>query len=198
MSVVDAGVINAMPTPRQAEVLDALEALFLTEGFRKVTVEELARRLRCSRRTLYVLAPTKEDLFMRVLDRFLERLRREGWETAASAATPEAAIGSYLAPAIEAASKISATMVRDLDAYPPAKDIWVRHHRDRMKGLRSLVDQCVRQNVFRGVDSYLVAEMLSAGVRRVLEPDFLAASGLSLGEAVAELYALFLRGLLRG
>ena len=185
------------PTPRQAEVLDALEALFLTEGFREVTVEELARRLCCSRRTLYLLAPTKEEIFMRVLDGFLARLRRKGWEGAAAAATPDAAVGAYLLPAIEAASRISALMLRDLDAHQPARDIWVRHHRERMEGLRTLVDACVRQNIFRGVDSYLVAEVLSAGVRRVLEPDFLAASGLSLGEAVAELYALFLHGLLR-
>lgn len=184
-------------TARQAQVLDALEALFLAEGFRTVTVEELARRLRCSRRTLYLLAPTKEEIFMRVLDRFLARLRRKGWEGAKAAATPDAAIGHYLLPAIEAASKISATMIGDLDAHPPAKDIWVRHSRERMEGLRSLVDECVRQEIFRGVDSYLVAEVLWAGLRRVLEPEFLAASGLSLGEAVAELYALFLDGLLR-
>lgn len=185
------------PTQRQAEVLDALEALFLAEGFRDVTVEELARRLRCSRRTLYLLAPTKEELFTRVLDRFLLRMRRRGWEDAAAAAAPDAAIGAFLLPAVEAASKISDTMVRDLEAHPPAKDIWVRHHRKRMEGLRSLVEECVRQNIFRGVDSYLVAEVLSAGVRRVLDPDFLSASGLSLGEAVAEVYALFLHGLLR-
>ncbi len=186
------------PTPRQAEVLDALEALFLAEGFRALTVEELARRLRCSRRTLYLLAPTKEEMFARVLDRFLARMRRRGWEGAKAAASPQAAIAAYLHPAIEAAGRISAAMVRDLDAHAPAKDIWTRHHRSRMEGLRGLVEDCVRQKVFRGVDSYLVAETLSAGVRRVLEPDFLAASGLSLGEAVAELYALFLHGLLRG
>ncbi len=113
------------PTPRQAEVLEAMETLFLTEGFREVTVEELARRLRCSRRTLYLLASTKEEMFMRVLDRFLARLRRKGWEGAAVAATPDAAVGAYLLPAIEAASRISALMLRDLDAHQPARDIWV-------------------------------------------------------------------------
>ena len=54
---------------RQARLLGEIEAIYLAEGFRGSTVGELAARLRCSRRALYELAPSKEELFLRVLGR---------------------------------------------------------------------------------------------------------------------------------
>ena len=63
-------------SPRREEILDELEAIFLAEGFRGLTVGTLAARLRCSRSTLYALAATKEELYLRVSDRILRRIGR--------------------------------------------------------------------------------------------------------------------------
>src|SRR5213076_1897274 len=50
------------PTARQRALLADLEALFLAEGFAAFTLDDLAGRLRCSKSTLYALAPSKEQL----------------------------------------------------------------------------------------------------------------------------------------
>lgn len=183
-------------TLRQRELLDALERIFLTEGFRKVTVAELARRLRCSRRSFYELADSKEALFLRVFDRYLARLREQGARDAAEV-PPDQAFGPYLRPAIDAARKLSATLMEDITAYPAADAMWERHQRERMNGLRQLVERCVELGLFRGVDPYLVAEVMAVSLRRIREPKFLAASRLSYKEAVEELYGLLLHGLFR-
>ena len=60
---------------RQEHLLDALEEIFLQEGFRSVAVGELAARLHCSRSTLYGVAPSKQRLFLVVLERLLARIR---------------------------------------------------------------------------------------------------------------------------
>ncbi len=176
-------------------MLEQLESIFLRDGFRGVTVARLARELRCSRRTIYLLAPSKEDLFLRVFDRYLSRLREEG-ARGAMAARPEEAFAPYLSPAIAAAGKLSATLIRDMTACPPANDMWERHQRERMAGLRQLVERCVAEGIFRHANAYLVAEVFAASLRRIREPSFLAASNLSYREAVAELYGLLLHGLL--
>lgn len=181
-------------TPRQERLLDALENLFLDEGFRQVTVAELAKRLRCSRRSFYELAPGKEALFLRVFDRYLQRLREAG-RRGADGLPAEEAIVAYLAPALEAARKLSTRLMADVQSHPPARTMWERHTRERMAGLQRLIDTCVRTKVFRGVDPYLVAEVMAASLRRIGEPDFLTTSGLSYRDAVRELYALLLRGL---
>lgn len=183
-----------VPTPRQQRLLDALETVFLEEGFRDVTIAELAKRLRCSRRSFYELAPSKEALFLRVLDRYLSRLRDLGRQGAA-AASPQAAFEPYLMPAIEAARKLSNRLMRDITAYPPANAIWEAHTRERMEGLRGLVERCVDLGIFRGIDPRLVAEVMAASLRRICEPGFLATTGLTYREAVSELYGLLLHGL---
>lgn len=185
---------SAAPTPRQQRLLDGLEAIFLERGLRGVSVAELAGRLRCSRRSLYELAPTKEALFLRVLDRYLSRLREAGWR-GARAAPPERAFEPYLMPAIAAARRLSTTLMRDINGYPPASALWAQHTQQRMEGLRELVERCVRLGIFRGIDPRLVAEVMAASLRRISDPDFLAESGLSYREAVSELYALLLHGL---
>ncbi len=184
----------APTTPRQERLLDALEDLFLDEGFRDITVARLAQRLRCSRRSFYELAPSKEALFLRVFDRYLRRLREAG-QRGAHGLAAERAIEAYLAPAIDAARKLSTRVMRDVQSYPPALAMWERHTRERMAGLQALIEECVRSSVFRGVDAYLVAEVMSVSLRRIGEPDFLTRAGLSYRDAVRELYSLLLHGL---
>jgi AcrR family transcriptional regulator len=186
---------NAARPRRQDRLLDELETIFLRDGFREVTVEQLARHLHCSRRTIYDLAPSKEDLFLRVFDRYLARLRDEGNQRAAGV-PPEQAFVPFLTPAIDAARKLSVALMRDMSAHPPANEMWERHQRERMAGLRALVERCVEKGVFRNANAYLVAEVVAASLRRIREPSFLSASRLSYREAVAELYGLLLHGLL--
>lgn len=182
---------------RQQELLDALERIFLAEGFRKVTVAELAGRLRCSRRSFYELADSKEALFLRVFDRYLTRLREQGAQGAAQV-PPDQAFEPYLMPAIDAARKLSAALMQDMTGYAPANAMWERHQRERLDGLRQLVERCVAQGKFRGVNAYLVAEVMAASLRRIREPAFLEAANMSYQEAIEELYGLLLHGLFRG
>ncbi|HSD09750.1 MAG TPA: TetR/AcrR family transcriptional regulator [Candidatus Binatia bacterium] len=181
---------------RATRILDAIEEIFLTEGFRRVTVGELAARLHCSRRTLYELAGSKEDLFLMVLDRFLERIRRQGEVAAAAARDPAARIEAYLAPGIREVGRTRNTLFSDIAAFLPAKRMLDDHQRRRMKGVREIVVEGARRGIFRGLDPYLVAEVFTHAYRRVSQPDFLAAANLSLTEAYAELSRLLRHGLL--
>jgi len=186
---------DALSISREEQLLEELETIFLRDGFRDVTVDQLARTLHCSKRSLYALAPSKEELFLRVFDRYLSRLR-EDCNRGAAGVSPEQAFVPYLMPAIDAARKLSATLIRDMTAYAPANEMWERHQRDRMAGLRTLVQRCVDDGIFRNANANLVAEVVAASLRRIREPRFLAASKLSYREAVAELYGLLLHGLL--
>jgi AcrR family transcriptional regulator len=181
-------------SPRDERLLDELETLFLREGFRKVTVERLARSLHCSRRTLYELASSKEALFLRVFDRYLSRLRDEG-NRRALAVAPQAAFEPYLLPAVAAARKLSATLMRDMGAYAPAGAMWEQHQRERVAGLRRLVERCVADGVFRSANAHVVAEVVTVSLRHIGDPKFLASAKLSYREAVAEFYGLLIHGL---
>ncbi|HEY0775855.1 MAG TPA: helix-turn-helix domain-containing protein, partial [Nocardioidaceae bacterium] len=57
-------------TARQVDLLDRLVALMAAEGFSQFTLDDLAERLRCSKTTLYALAPTKQELVVEVVKQY--------------------------------------------------------------------------------------------------------------------------------
>ena len=60
-------------TARQRQLVDELVDLFLVEGFARLTLDEVAARLGCSKRTLYALADSKEQLAVRAVRFFFKR-----------------------------------------------------------------------------------------------------------------------------
>ncbi len=192
---------NPNPSVRRADrreqLLDGLEAIFLKEGFRDVTVEELASRLRCSRQTLYRLAPSKPEIFLSVLDRFLSRIRAEGREAAYSRSDPIERVEALLEPGITATVPASHRFTEDVDGYEPARLLLAEHQRERMRLLREIVDDGISRGVFARFHAHLVAEVMVAAVGRVSRPDFLAEAQLSMSEAFGECSRLIRLGLAR-
>jgi AcrR family transcriptional regulator len=55
-------------------ILDATAAVFLEKGFARASTNEIARRAKASKQTLYSLFPTKADLFVGVIGAHTNRL----------------------------------------------------------------------------------------------------------------------------
>ena len=71
MSKVSAALVDP-DDARRTRVLDAALATFVRYGFRKTSMEEVARAAGLSRQGLYLHYATKEDLFRAVIRHFLE------------------------------------------------------------------------------------------------------------------------------
>lgn len=181
----------------RSRILEALEDLFLREGYRRITVGELAVRLHCSRRTLYELAPGKEDLFVLVVDELLRRIRGLGEQAVREISDPAEQIEAYLAPGIAQTARATHLFSSDVASLPAAKRLMEAHQRERISGLRDIIEQGSRRGIFRPVDAHLVAEVFSFAYRRATEAEFLAESRLSLAEAYRQLSELLRHGLLR-
>ncbi|HWD83749.1 MAG TPA: TetR/AcrR family transcriptional regulator, partial [Kribbella sp.] len=65
-------VVPGRRTRRQSELLDRLLSLFLEQGFSRFTLDDLAAELRCSKTTLYALAPSKEQLAVEVVKHYFK------------------------------------------------------------------------------------------------------------------------------
>ena len=180
---------------RQQEVLDALEAAFLEQGFRKPTIGELAARAQCSRRTLYEIAPTKGEMFLVVLDRILWRMDEGAREHLRAHGDPAARIEALLGGGITAFRPAGAEFVADLSNYKPAQMLFTRHT-DRVRGsLARLVKEGIASGQFLDVNPDIVAEVLLVSTRQMTDPTFLARSGLKPSEAMSQLYDYLRHGL---
>src|SRR6516162_8051259 len=112
---------------RHAEILDGLVALFLAEGFLGFSVDDLADRLQCSKSTLYAVAPSKEQLITAVVRAFFRRAAERVDTTLAGQTDPVARIGTYLDAISAELAPASSTFFADLDAFPPAREIYMHN-----------------------------------------------------------------------
>lgn len=163
----------------------------LREGFLHLRTDDLAKRLRCSKRALYRLAPTREGLFEAVVEKWLARIREDGIQAVRAAEDIPSAITSYLNVAVQDTRDASPAFVRDLARFPAGTRRLMSHQRTRIAGLEKLIDQGVRSGAFRGVHARLVAEAMLVAVARIVDPDLLAACDLTMSRAFEELYNIF-------
>jgi AcrR family transcriptional regulator len=191
-----AGSSFASGSSRLERLLEELEHVFLHDGFLHFRTEELARRLHCSKRALYQIAPSREELFELVVERWLAKLRHAGVTAAENAPDPFAAVTDYLGAAIVATREAGAQFVRDLSRFPATYRRLMRHQRERIAGLERLIQEGTARGHFRGVHAKLIAEVMLNAVAQLVDPEVLARVGLTMSQAFAALYDIVEHGLL--
>ena len=77
-------------------ILDATDELLIKFGYKKMTIDDLAREVGIGKGTVYLHFPSKEEIALSHIDRIIERLKTKLWEIANSNASPEKKIRSML------------------------------------------------------------------------------------------------------
>lgn len=176
------------------DLLDELVALFLVEGFTHLGVADLAARLRCSRSTLYAVAPSKEQLVLAAVRHFFRRAT--GRIEPVVQAEPDAGhrLGVYLAAVARELEPAGTAFRADLAAHPPAEEVYRANTERAARRVQELVDDGVRAGRMRPVDARFVgaavAEVMTGIQRGVLRER----TGLADAEAYAALADLVTRG----
>jgi AcrR family transcriptional regulator len=181
-------------TARQRQLLDELGTMF-DEGFAQLTMAELAARLNCSLRTLYALAPSRDELVLVVVDRALWRVGRAAREAIGPDMAALDAVRAYLRAATVAVSGMTEAFSRDLDAVPAAQQLSDEHDEYLFAVTRTLLDLAVEQGEVADVDVAAVARVLAGLGRFLARPEVIPTLRSSPKEAADEVVDLVLRGL---
>jgi AcrR family transcriptional regulator len=186
---------EAAMTRRQAELLDQLETLFLDDGFARFTLEDLAVRLRCSKSTLYALAGSKEQLALRVIRHFFRKATVAVEARTFTVQDPALRVTGYLTAVAAALAPAGAAFHRDLEAFPPGREVYERNTALAADRVRELIAEGVAQGRFREVHPTLVADTVTTLMFRIARGDTARATGLDDAAAYRELAALLLHGI---
>lgn len=178
------------------EFFDALTHLLLTEGVKGLTVGEIAARLHCSRRRLYDIAQTKEEIFCAVVQRFFDSLLRQGEALIHREQDLMTALAAYLDVGVQAASRIGVQFLKDVEDSAVARGIFDHYQQVRTLRLSQLIDDGVHQGVFAPCHGLVVSELILGAALRLRRPAFLAQANLTLEDAFQEFYRVLLGGLL--
>jgi AcrR family transcriptional regulator len=182
---------------RREQLFDALVAMLLAEGFAHLTLDDLAARLRCSKRTLYALADSKEQLVRAAVVHFFRAATTRVEAAVGAVGDPAAQVGAYLRAVATELAPASAQFFDDVAGFPPAAEVYERNTRAAARRVRQLVAEGVAAGAFRQVHPEFVADVVTAAMVRIQQRQVAAATGLDDAEAYAHLAGLLLHGLTR-
>lgn len=181
-------------TERQREILDELGAMF-ERGFADQTMAELASGLNCSLRTLYGLAPSRDELVLTVVDRNLWRIGRTAMAAIAPDMAPLDAVRAYLAAATVAVSDMTEEFSRDLETVSIGTRLYGEHSDYLVAVTRCLLDLAIEQGEITDVDTAAVARVIAGVGRDLARPEVISTLRSSPKEAADTVVELVLAGL---
>ena len=176
-------------TGRQREVIDALEGLVVAEALSSLTMAEIAARVNCSLRTLYGIAPSRDELVLMIVDRRLHRIGRAAIGQLDASLSPLEALRTYLRAVSEAVQPTAVAFTEEFANVAGAPRLLDAHERYVMAVTRSLLERAIEAGQVRPVDAAAFAHVLGGLGREFARPEVapsLEASPKQTADAVAD------------
>ena len=182
-------------TARREDLLTQITGIFLAEGFISVTVDDLARRMHCSKSTLYGVGSTKEQLVVAATKHFFGSEADRIEQAVAQHDDPQVKITTYLEGVAQAMRRNSAAFYTDMVTYGPTAEIYARNTARAADRIQEMIDDGVRTGVFRATNGAFAAQVVALTIEAVQSGTLLERTGLSAAESFAELADLLFNGL---
>jgi len=190
-------LIDRRLTSRQLHLRDALVDLVLAQGFSHLTMDDFAAQLNCSKRTLYALAASKEQIAVLAVRQFFKRATEQVEAAIARTRAPANRVTRYLEAVAEELRPASRAFRDDLANFRPATEIYEQNTLTAARRVRELIDEGTKAGAFRRVHTAFVSEVVTATMRRITSGEIAAATGLSDAEAYSELAQLVVAAIRR-
>ncbi len=181
---------------RQLELLDELEEKLVREGLGDLTMAEIAALVGCSLRTLYEIAPSKEELLLTIVDRRLHRIGRAAIEALDATMSPLDALRAYLQATNEAVQPEAVALAADLAKVAGAGRLVSAHEAYLTAVTQSLLDRAVADGQIAPVDTASVAHVLGGLGGEFARPEVAEIAEASPKETADAIAELILQGLL--
>ncbi|WP_206073980.1 TetR/AcrR family transcriptional regulator [Pseudarthrobacter sp. AG30] len=180
---------------RQSELMTQIEEIVLREGFLDLNMDELTSRLHCSKSTLYGVAGNKQTLVVKTVKHFFENATRRIEEATTAETDCRRKVKVYLRGVGREMGRNSTQFYLDMVTYPPAAEVYAVNSAAAARRVREIIDQGVKSGQFRAVDAAFASELVVLAIDGVQSGRLLAPTGLTAGEAFAEIADILLDGL---
>jgi AcrR family transcriptional regulator len=180
-------------------IVDAARQLFLEHGYSKVSTHEIAAALGISKKTLYQVFETKEDILRSVIiEKLKESAKRIDAMLDSTKLTFPEKLQSLLDIIGDQQRRVSPVLMRDVSASAP--DVWkeiVEHKRGRLKKFEALLGEGVRLGYFRDdVPKEIIVRMHSAAIEALTTPQALGELPCTSEEVFKSVIRVLFEGIL--
>ena len=144
---------------RHLEVMDELESM-LDQGKSFATMSDLAKKLKISLRTLYEIAPSKEELIVTTVDRVLKKHGKIAIDAMNAQSTPIRKLESFLAVANQAVGPRLERFTQPIYNLNSYKQMVDYHEQYITMIIKNLLDEAKTDNEIKDIDTQATALLL--------------------------------------
>lgn len=178
----------------QTQILKAAEELFKSEGL-LFTMQEVAAAIHISKKTIYTVYASKEDLLLDMIDDLFDDISHVKSEIAVSSDTIEERIKSVIVALPEQYAAIDFRMLDALNEKYPAA---ARRVRERLESnwepTIALIEEGIAEGKIRSVPISVLKQMIVASIESFLSGD---KSGSGYAETLGVMIDIIMNGIRR-
>jgi len=172
-------------TPEKHKILLFASEKFFKDGFNKVSMDELAKEMKISKKTIYKYFSSKSEIIEATVQSLQSNLRRTIEQIINEDSSSINKLIRISHTLLNVAFKVSDTWLNDLRLYSP--ELWnnIEEFRTKtfMSTFGSILDQGKKEGLVVDKPNIIVLTVMFGGIRSVINPDFLLNNKFSATEA---------------
>ena len=181
---------------QRVKILEGAIKAFNEKGL-KFTMDDLAKVLGMSKKTIYKIYDDKEDMFLAMVDYCFDKIKE----------SEQAIINDDSLPTIEKISRILGVLpesymeidFRQLFTLKEKYPNTYKHVEERLEsgweGTIALINQGIEEGVVRPINVSLFKTMLEATIEQFFQRDILIANGISYTQALEDVVGIMVKGI---
>ena len=185
---------NRIYTKRHNEIIDALEVL-LESGVPNLTMSEIANKLKISLRTLYEIAPSRDELILMTMDNILKKLGKFAMDSVSEIHSPVEKLEEYLMIVNQAVGPKFDRFLKDMEKINGSK-MTADYHENFIKNfIKELLEQAIKKKEIKAIDVKAFAILLGGIGREFFKEENKRSINFSPEESANSITSIILNGI---
>ncbi|MDX1699715.1 MAG: TetR/AcrR family transcriptional regulator [Melioribacteraceae bacterium] len=182
----------------KTKIIEHSKEVFIKNGFYKITMEEIARGLRISKKTIYKHFPSKNSLVDAAVKIFQLSVKNKMTKMVNEENNAILKIKALTEIFAELSLKVDEKMLYDLQTHRP--DLWDNIEAFRSKLIKNIweeiIDQGKKEDYIIDKPNEIIITVIYSAIRSVINPTFLLNHNYSINEAFRITFDILIKGLL--
>ena len=181
-------------TKKHHQTMEALEIL-LEAGVPELTMSEIAKKLKISLRTLYEIAPSKDQLILMTMDNILRKLGKHALDSVSSNDSPIKKLEEYLFIVNQAVGPKFDRFLKDMEKINGSKKTADYHENFIKSYITKLLEESITKKEIKSVDVKALSILLGGIGREFFKEDNKKSMNLTPEESANSITRIILNGI---
>lgn len=179
------------------KVIELAEERFFREGFYKTRMDDIASELKMSKKTIYKIFPSKEELVNSIAKHFMNKMKSKIVPALSSDKNAIEKLEELIKILAGVSQKMSPKMFEEMRRHFPTLWNEIDSFRTEMMfgNLTKVIDQGKAEGLFIDYPTQIIMNVLVASVRAIVNPEFILNNNFSILQAALSAFKIIIGGI---